>query len=58
MRMPTCTLQQILWWGRNQSGENWQRGRETPTGCLRGKLKARGHFGDRGLNGKMIAKYV
>jgi hypothetical protein len=39
-------------------GGNGQKGRETPTGCLRGKLKARGHFGHRGLNGKMIVKYV
>jgi len=57
MGMSTCTLHQILWrWG-NQRGGNGQRGRETHTGCLRGKRKARGHFGDRELNGKMIMIY-
>lgn len=58
MGMPTCTLQQILWWWGNQRGGNGQRGRETPTGRWREKLKARGHFEDGGLNGKMIVKYV
>jgi hypothetical protein len=58
MGISTYTLQQILrWWG-NQRGGNGQRGREKPTGCLRGKFKAGGYFGNRGLNGKMIVKYV
>jgi hypothetical protein len=43
---------------RKSKGGNGKRGKETPTGCLHRKLKARGHFGERGLNEKMIVKYV